>query len=77
MSTFKTTRALGIVMVALNAAGVEATPSAAPDGSSQFAVANWPEETIYRPECRILQSDGGWVPCVAAEGDRRQSRGRR
>jgi hypothetical protein len=76
MSIFKTTGALGIMMVALIAAALGVPASAAPGGSGEFAPANWPEETIYRPECRVLQSDGSWLPCLAVEGDWRQSRGR-
>jgi hypothetical protein len=67
MRTFETTHALGILMVVAIAAGLNSPASAAADRSGKFAPANWPEETIYRPECRIIQSDGSWLGCSPAE----------
>jgi hypothetical protein len=63
MSAFKMTRAIKILMVTVIVAVVALPASAASDRSSKFAPANWPEETIYRPECRIVQADGTWVGC--------------
>jgi hypothetical protein len=67
MSTFKMTRTFAIMMVAIIAAAVASPASAASDRSGKFGPANWPEETIYRPECRIVQADGTWLPCGPAE----------
>ena len=71
MSTFKMTRTFGIMMVAIAiiTAAVASHASAASDRSGKFGPANWPEETIYRPECRIVQADGSWLPCGPAERD--------
>ncbi len=69
MSAFKMTRTFRIIMAAIIAAGVASPASAASDRSGKFGPANWPEETIYRPECRIVQSDGSWLPCGLGERD--------
>jgi hypothetical protein len=69
MSAFKMTRTFRIIMVAIIAAGVASPASAASDRSGKFGPANWPEETIYRPECRIVQTDGTWLPSRRAECD--------
>ena len=65
MSTFKT-GAAGIALAVIVAAS--AAPAwAASDRSGKFASPNWPEETIYRPECRIVRADGTWLPCGAVD----------
>ena len=69
MSAFKMTRTFGIMMVAIIAAGVTSAALAATDRSGKFAPANWPEETIYRPECWVIQTDGSWLVCGRAERD--------
>jgi hypothetical protein len=63
MSAFEMTRTFRIMMVAIIAAGVASAASAPSDRSGKFVPPNWPEETIYRPEC-------SWLPCVSAERDR-------
>jgi hypothetical protein len=65
MSAFKMTRAVEIVLATIVVAVVASPAPAASDRSSKFAPASGPEETIYRPECRIVQADGSWLPCVA------------
>jgi hypothetical protein len=69
MSTYNMTRAIGIIMVAIVAAVVACPASAASDRSGKFTPANSPEETIYRPECRIVQADGTWLPLRRVECD--------
>jgi hypothetical protein len=69
MSSFNMARAFGIMMVAALAAGVTSPASASSDRSGKFAAPSWPEETIYRPECRTVQADGSWRPCGPAERD--------
>jgi hypothetical protein len=68
MSAFKMTCAV-IVMVIIIVAVVASPASAASDRRSKFAPANWPEETIYRPECRIVRADGTWLRCSPMERD--------
>ena len=68
MSTLQMTRAIGIMMVAI-IAGMASPASAASERSGKFAPANSQEETIYRPECRIVQADGTWVPSRRVECD--------
>jgi hypothetical protein len=68
MSTFNMTRAIGIMMIAV-AAGMASAASAASDRSDKFAPTQGPEETIYRPECRIVQTDGTWLPSRRVECD--------
>jgi hypothetical protein len=77
MSTFKTTHAFGFLMVAIIAAGLKSPASGATDRSDKLALPNWPEETIYRPECRIIQTDGSWLPCGPAERNWQHSGGHR
>jgi hypothetical protein len=69
MSTFKMTRTFRIMMAAILAAGVASAALAASDRSRKFVPPIWPEETIYRPECKIVQADGSWLRCVPAERD--------
>jgi hypothetical protein len=69
MSTFTTIRAIGIAMFAIMATTVASPAAAASDQSSKFAPANWPEETVYRPECRIVKADGSWLRCALVERD--------
>jgi len=66
MSAFNITRAVGIVIAGFIAANVTSPGWADSDRSSKFAAPNWPEETIYRPECRVVQADGSWLPCGRA-----------
>jgi hypothetical protein len=68
MSTLQMTRGIGMVMIAIMA-GMASPASAASERSGKFAPANSPEETIYRPECRIVQADGTWVPSRRVECD--------
>jgi hypothetical protein len=42
---------------------------AASDRSGKFSTPNWPEETIYKPDCRTVQADGIWFRCTAADRD--------
>jgi hypothetical protein len=69
MSAFRMTRTFGIMMVAIIAAGVVSPASAASDRSHKFVPPNWPEETIYRPECKIVRADGSLLPCIPVERD--------
>jgi len=69
MSTFDVTRAIRFGVVAVIAAAVACPASAASDHLGGFGPANSPEETIYRPECRIVQGDGTWLPCRPVESD--------
>jgi hypothetical protein len=72
MSTFNTTRSIGIMIVAIVAAATAFPASAAWDRSGKFAPPNWPEETTYPPECRIVQGHGTWLPCSAVDCDQYQ-----
>jgi hypothetical protein len=66
MSTFIMTRTFGIMMIAI----IAASPAlAASERLGKFAPANSQEETIYRPECRIAQTDGTWLPSRRVECD--------
>jgi hypothetical protein len=69
MSAFKMTRAGEIALVTIIVAVFPSPASAASEQSSKFAPANWPEETIYRPECRIVRADGTWLSCSPMERD--------
>jgi hypothetical protein len=69
MSAFNRTRAIGVMAVAIIAVSVASLVSAAPERLGKFAPANGPEETIYRPECRIVQTDGTWLPSRRVECD--------
>jgi hypothetical protein len=68
MSTFEMTRTFGIMMVAI-IGGMASPASAASERSGKFAPASSQEETIYRPECRIAQTDGTWLPSRRLECD--------
>jgi hypothetical protein len=68
MSTLQTTRGIGIMAVAV-IVGLASPASAASERLGKFAPASSPEETIYRPECRIVQADGSWLPSRRAECD--------
>ena len=67
MSSLKVTCMFAIVTVAIIAAAVASAASAASERSGKFVPPNWPDETIYRPDCQIVQTDGGWLPCVTAK----------
>jgi hypothetical protein len=70
MSAYNMTPAIGIIMmVAVIAAGMVCAASASSERSGKFSAANSPEETIYRPECRVVQSDGTWLPSRRVECD--------
>jgi hypothetical protein len=69
MSTYNMIRPIGIIMVAIVAAAVACPASTAQGRSDRFARANWPEETIYQPECRVVQADGTWLPLRSLECD--------
>ena len=68
MSAFEITPTFGIIMVAV-VAGLAFPASAARERSGKFAPANSQEETIYLPECRIVQTDGTWLPSRRVECD--------
>ena len=67
MSTFDKTRTFGIMMLAIIATASPAP--AASQRSGEFAPAGSQEETIYRPECRVVQTDGSWLPSRRVECD--------
>jgi hypothetical protein len=67
MSSSTMTRAIGIIMIAIVAAAVACPASAASDRAGKFSPANSPQETVYRPECRIVQIDGSWLPSRRVE----------
>jgi hypothetical protein len=69
MSDLKITNAIKIVMITVFVAVVVSPVLAASDRSSKFAPRSWPEETIYRPECRIVRADGTWLGCSPMERD--------
>jgi hypothetical protein len=69
MSSFHMRWAIGVTAVVIITAGGAFPTSAASDRLGKFAPANSPEETIYRPECRIVQTDGTWLPSRRAECD--------
>jgi hypothetical protein len=60
--------ALGLLTAAALVAGSTAA-WAASDRSGKFSPRNWPEETIYKPECRSVQADGTWLSCIPADRD--------
>ena len=66
MSAFEITPIFGMIMAAI-IAGLASPASAAPERSGKFAPASSQEETIYRPECRIVQTDGTWLPSRRVE----------
>jgi hypothetical protein len=68
MSTFEITGILGIMVTAI-IAGLASPASAAAERLGKFDPANFQEETIYRPECRIVQTDGTWLPSRRVECD--------
>jgi hypothetical protein len=68
MSTSKMTRTFGVMMAAI-IAGLAFPASAASERSGKFAPASSQEETIYRPECRIVQTNGTWLPSRRVECD--------
>jgi hypothetical protein len=69
MNSFNMTCAIGVTAVVIITAGGAFPVSAAADRVGKFAPANSPEETIYRPECRIVQADGTWLPARSIECD--------
>jgi hypothetical protein len=68
MSSFRK-RTIGVMAVVIITATGAFPTSAASDRLGKFAPANSPEETIYRPECRIVHTDGTWLPSRQAECD--------
>jgi hypothetical protein len=69
MNSFNTAQAIGVVAaIIMTAAGV-VPATAASDRLGKFAPASSPEETIYRPECRMVQADGTWLPSGRIECD--------
>jgi hypothetical protein len=68
MSAFEIMTTFGIIIAAV-VAGLASPASAAPERSGKFGPANSQEETIYRPECRIVQTDGTWLPSRRVECD--------
>lgn len=69
MSSFNMAGAIGTIAVVIIIASGAFPASAAPDRLGKFAPANSPEETIYRPECQIVHTDGTWLPSRRAECD--------
>jgi hypothetical protein len=70
MNIYSITRAIGIItIVAVTAAGMPSAASTTTQPSGKFSLANSPEETIYRPECWIVQADGTWLPLRSVECD--------
>jgi hypothetical protein len=69
MSSFTMRWAIGVMAVVIMTAGAAFPASAASDRSGKFSPANSPEETIYRLECRIGQTDGTWLPSRRVECD--------
>jgi hypothetical protein len=67
MNLFNMTGAIGVMAVVIITAGGASPISAAADRIGKFAPANAPEETIYQPEFRIVQTDGTWLPSRRAE----------
>ena len=67
MSSFSMTGAIGVMAVVIMTAGGVFPTSAGADRVGKFAPANSPQETIYQPECRIVQTDGTWLPSRRAE----------
>ena len=67
MSSFSMTGAIGVMAVVIMTAGGVFPTSAAADRAGKFGSANSPQETIYQPECRIVQTDGTWLPSRRAE----------
>jgi hypothetical protein len=68
MSAFRTKAAIGLLTAAALVAG-SATGWAASDRSGKFGAANWPEETIYKPDCRSVRADGTWPSCSPFDRD--------
>jgi hypothetical protein len=69
MSSFEMTAAIAVMAVVIVTAGGVFPASAASDRLGKFAPANSPEETIYLSECRIVQTDGTWLPSRRIECD--------
>jgi hypothetical protein len=69
MSASNIRRIFGIVIAAVMAASVVPQSWAASDRTGKFAPASWPDETIYRPECRMVQADGSWRYCGPLDRD--------
>lgn len=63
MNTFNRTRVAALVIAATFAGTLAPQAWGASDRSGKFSTQNWPEETIYRPDCRIVQADGSWLSC--------------
>jgi hypothetical protein len=66
MGVYRTAIAL-LTCAALAAGSVAAL--AASDRTGKFSAPSWPEETIYKPECRSVHADGTWVRCSSIERD--------
>ena len=69
MNSFNMTQAISVMSVVIMTAGGALPTSAASERLGKFAPANVPEETIYRSECRIAQTDGTWLPSRRVECD--------
>jgi hypothetical protein len=67
MNSFNTAQAIAVVAAIIITAVVPATATS--DRLGKFAPANSPEETVYRPECRMVQADGTWLPARSIECD--------
>jgi hypothetical protein len=67
MSSFSMTGATRVMAVVIMTAGGVFPVSAAADRVGKFAPANSPQETIYQPDCRIVQTDGTWLPSLRPE----------
>jgi hypothetical protein len=68
MGVLNTRFAIGLLTAAALVAGC-ASGWAASDRSGKFGPANWPEETIYKPDCRSVRADGTWANCGHADRD--------
>jgi hypothetical protein len=68
MSTFQITRSFGMMMAAISV-GTAFPASAASERSGKFVPASSQKETIYWPECWIVQTDGTWLPSRRVECD--------
>jgi hypothetical protein len=63
MSASNMMRAAAIVIAATITGAVAPPAWGASDRSGKFSTQNWPEETIYKPDCRTVQADGTWLAC--------------
>jgi hypothetical protein len=68
MGVYSMKTAIALLTCAALAAGSVAA-LAASDRTGRFSAPSWPEETIYKPECRSVHADGTWVRCSSIERD--------